>query len=392
MHRAKQIFLLAVLALSFLPLLGLLLNVKVSANLRTENRVLAAAPTFSWRSVRDATYFAHFENYFNDHFGFRDVVIARKQSFDWNVLQRVRPDLIRGRDGYIFYKFIAERYMPKLYASFPREYMIEVLMGLREELARRGITMIVVHYPNKPLIYHDKLPSYWQIEADTAQLPFYQGIEELRRRGVPVLSFARDFFALRAREEVFTPAEENHCTPQAYFHSLRQILQTLSDINHVPVNLPDDFPKVYSARIEGGKGYRNAHHLNTAYEQAVPWTAGEEDGPGRGGRFFYTNAQGVLPSTTVYTDSFFEILAGQFWPLLLPHFQELRMDYTTFSPRSLTPRTRVVMLVFSDQNLEAHIHHYKKMLDELKALPLPASVSRDAQRSASAPRSAARRG
>lgn len=366
-QRAKQIFLASVLAASLLPLIGMLLNVKVAASLRAENRVLAALPTFTWAGAADASYFGHFEEYFNDHFGFRDWVIHRKHTFDESILQRVRPDLIRGRDGYIFYKFITERYLPNLFANYPREYMIEVLMELRAELARRGISMAIIHYPNKPLIYHDKLPSYWKIETDLAQLPFYQGLEEIRRRGVPVLSLADDFFALRAKEEVFTPAEENHCSVPAYFHSLRRFLRMIGDIANVRAELPADYPKVYSTKRENGKGYRNAHLLNTNYPQPVPWTATEDDGPSIGMRFLIRSSQGILPATTVYTDSFFKILTEQFGPALLPYFQELRIDYTTFSLSSLGPQTRIVVLAFSDQSVETHVHCYKKMLDRLKA-------------------------
>lgn len=362
-----QSFLVAMLAASSLPLLGLLLNVKVAAPLRTENRLLASPPTFTWAGAADASYFRHFEEYFNDHFGFRDWVIHEKHTFDESILQRVRPDLIHGRDGYLFYKFITERYVPDLFAKYPREYMVEVLMELRAELARRGIAMAIVHYPNKPLIYHDKLPSYWKIESDLVRLPFYQGVEEIRYRGVPVLSLADDFFALRANEEVFTPAEENHCSAPAYFHSLRRLLHMLGEIANVRLELPADYPKVYSAKMENGKGYRNAHCLNTNYPQSIPWTTIEDDGPGRGGRYLFRNPHGVLPATTVYTDSFFEHLAAQFGPALLPYFQELRMDYTTFSPSSLGPRTRIVVLVFSDQSVETHVHYYKKMLDRMKA-------------------------
>jgi hypothetical protein len=367
MRRMKQVFLLGVLGASFLPLLALLLNVQVTAGLRKENRILASLPVFEWRGIRDASYFTNFENYFNDHFGFRDWVILKKHDFDATAFQRVRPDLVRGRDGYLFYKFIVERYVPDLFRTYPREYMVEVLLDLRAELARRGITMMLVHYPNKPLIYHDKLPRYWQVESDPAQLPFYQCVEYLRRRGVPVVSFAEDFFALRETEEVFTPAEENHCSPTAYFHSMRRILQALGEASGVSVELPEDFPKVYSPKVLNGMGYRNAHRINTNYGVPTPWTSTEPGGRGRGGRFFYTNAQAVLPGTTVYTDSFFHFLADQFGPALLPYFRELTVDYTAFDPSSITPQTRFVLLVFSDQSVESHVYHFKKMLDKLKA-------------------------
>jgi hypothetical protein len=370
-QRAKRVFLLVVLGASFLPLLALLLNVQVECGLRKENRVLAPLPTFAWSTVRDASYFTRFENFFNDHFGFRDWVIFSKHDFDSAVFQRVRPDLVRGKDGYIFHKFIVERYVPDLFRNYPREHMVNVFTELHGELARRGIKMILFQFPNKELIYHDKLPRYWQVETDPARLPFYQGLVEIWRRGVPVVSFTPEFSALRDKEEMFTKVEENHCSPQAYFHAMRCILLEVGEAAHVRVTPPEDFPKVYSAKIEGGKGYRLAHHVNTAYPTPTPWNSGEV-GPSGGYRFFYTNPQGLLPSTTVYTDSFFQNLADQFGPVLLPYFQELCMDYATFNPASITPRTRIVLLVCSDQSIEAHVHYHKRILDQLKAMaPAP---------------------
>jgi hypothetical protein len=368
-HRAKRVFLLAVLGTSFLPVLGLLLNVQVECGLRKENRILAPLPTFAWSAVRDASYFTHFENYFNDHFGFRDWVILSKHDFDSAVFQRVRPDLVRGKDGYIFYKFIVERYVPELFRNYPREYMVDVFVNLRDELARRGIEMMLVHFPNKELIYHDKLPSYWHVESDPARLPFYQGLAELWRRGVHVLSFTPDFFALKEKEEMFTKAEQNHCSPQAYLHSMRRILLELGAAAHVRVDPPEDFPKVYNTKRLFGPAYRSSHFVNTAYATPTPWNSIENGPPstGGGGRFFYPNPQGVLPSTTVYTDSFFQTLADQFGPVLLPYFQELTMDYATFNPASITDRTRFVLLVCSYQSIEAHVHYHKKILDQLKA-------------------------
>src|SRR5262249_4892171 len=102
-HRAKQAFLLVVLGASFLPLLALLLNVQLPCALRSENRAPAAMPAFSWKAVGDASYFSRFEDYFNDHFGYRDWVIFSKHNFDEAVFRRVRPDLVLGKDGYLFY-------------------------------------------------------------------------------------------------------------------------------------------------------------------------------------------------------------------------------------------------------------------------------------------------
>jgi hypothetical protein len=364
LRRLKKIFLRSVLVASFLPLFAMLTNVKVGAELRQENRNLAQYPALEWRNFKNASFFTQLESYFNDHFGFREWLILKRHEFDATAFRRVRPDLVRGKDDYIFYKSIVERYLPDLFAKFPREYMVDVFMQLNEKLAQRGIKMVVMIYPNKELIYHEKLPGYWPVESDTGKLPFYQALEEIRGRGVPVLALAPEFFALKEHEKVYTEAEENHCSPPALFYAMNRLLQMLGELADVSVEVPEDFPKVYSRRVVGGMGYRKAQWVNTNYDTPPPWNAIEPDGKG-GLRYSYNGTSGVLPPMTIYTDSFSQTLVDQFGMAFLPYFQELCVDYTTFSPESITPRTKFVVISFSDQSVEAHVHHFKKMLDKL---------------------------
>jgi hypothetical protein len=361
---AKRIFLFALLVLSFVPLLAMLFDVKFAVGLRKENRFLAPFPDLRWSAVRDATYFTQLDNYFNDHFGFRDWVIQSKQTFDQLAFNRVRPDLVLGKDNSVYYKFIVERYVPELYRTFPTELMVETFTKLNERLAARGIRLAIVSFPNNPLIYPEKLAEYWGVEHDLDKIPFYQGFERLRRQGIPVLILAHDFLALKEQELVFTEVEENHCTPAALFVALRRILAMLGEMADVPVALPDDFPKTYSERIYGGMGYRNAHRVNTNYGSRPAWAWEKPDGVG-GSRQYYANPKGVLPSTTIYTDSFAHILAAEFGPAFLPHFQELELDHGVFSPESITPRTRIVLVAVSDQAIESHVHYYRRLLEKL---------------------------
>ncbi|HYT95174.1 MAG TPA: hypothetical protein VEL76_41035 [Gemmataceae bacterium] len=364
--RLKQAFLLVMLALSFLPVLAMLLGVRVKVDLRQENRKLAELPKLRLPRVLDAKYFTEFEKYFNDHFGLREWVIKNKQEFDWLAYHRVRPDLLCGPGRFIEYKFIAERYVPDLSKAYPKQYMVDIFTELYERFKKMGIKMLFVLYPNKPLIYPERMPSYWPIETDMAKLPFYQAVEEIRKKGVPILVFAPDFLKMKDHEQVFTDVEENHCTPVALFHSMKRILATLGKMTGTTVATPEDFPKTYSPRIAGGQHYRLAHHVNTNYPTPPPWLK-VEVGQGGGSRYFYKNPErATLPSTTIFTDSFLQTLANEFGTVFLPYFQELCIDYTTFSPDSINPRTRLVVVSMSDQSVESHIHYYKRFLDRMK--------------------------
>jgi hypothetical protein len=354
---AKRIFLVAILCLAFAPFVAMGIGFKPSTGLRPENRMLAGWPRPVARTLVDASYFQEVEKYFNDHFGLRESLIARKHEADWALLRKSRPDLVVN-DGYKYYKFIVQRYTHLETDGFPKQRMIDAFTELDRRLKARDIKLLVILFPNKGLIYWEHVPSYWGVIHDLAALPSYQACEELKRRGIEVWTLADEMFAAKMRYMVFSPLEENHISPVAFFEVMQKLLVRLGNDVGVKITPPETFPQERSATIEE-KGYRAVHYINAAYGKPAPWrTYSWETGIGE-----YVNPAGLLPPTVLLTDSFLETLTSEFGPAFLPYFSRLSIYHRQFDMSAITPDTKLLVVGTSDQSVYGTLAAVEKMLE-----------------------------
>ncbi|QDQ02165.1 hypothetical protein FOH38_17635 [Lysinibacillus fusiformis] len=75
-----------------------------------ENRYLQAAPHLSWESLRSKKYAEEVENFITDHFPFRDKWLWVKSTSEKVRLQQENNGIYKGKDGYLFEKFIEPDY------------------------------------------------------------------------------------------------------------------------------------------------------------------------------------------------------------------------------------------------------------------------------------------
>ena len=130
----------------------------------TENRALAHFPTLtaSLDSVHD--FPAGLENYFRDHFGFRNRLIRweRRWKHDW-FRESAAPDVIIGRDGWLFFagQHMIEHFEGlKLWTDAEINDWQKLLEKRRDWLAQRGIKYIFVLCPDKHSVYPELLPPW----------------------------------------------------------------------------------------------------------------------------------------------------------------------------------------------------------------------------------------
>lgn len=125
-----------------------------------ENRFRAPCPTDWWGLFTEGTPFARkYEEYFNDSFGFRDLLVRIKHQLDYSLFRESDRVLV-GRDGWLFYRSIVEQ--EEIYIEeAPRsafDDMFRRFDALRDALAKRGITLIVVPCPMNNTVYPEMLP------------------------------------------------------------------------------------------------------------------------------------------------------------------------------------------------------------------------------------------
>jgi alginate O-acetyltransferase complex protein AlgJ len=128
----------------------------------SEKRILQNYPQFAWNEKTLLSYPARFEAAFNDHFGFRALLVRAqaRAKFYW---LRMSPSskVVLGRDGWLY---LAES-MPE-YRGVKRMPRATIQLWLQEFKAKkaflesRSIKYLVVVAPNKETVYPEFLPPY----------------------------------------------------------------------------------------------------------------------------------------------------------------------------------------------------------------------------------------
>lgn len=125
-----------------------------------ENRLKTPRPT-DWKTLfQNGTPFARkYEEYFNDTYGLRDLLIRAKNQADFRLFRKSEKILI-GPDNWLFYKSVVEEQQIALERECDRAFgpMLERFVRLNRALASRGMTLVVLPCPMKNSIYPEMLP------------------------------------------------------------------------------------------------------------------------------------------------------------------------------------------------------------------------------------------
>jgi alginate O-acetyltransferase complex protein AlgJ len=134
-----------------------------------ENRILAPRPELNlvtpsafWKYIQD------YQNYFNDNFGFRNLLIRINSFINLKILgvsPTPLPDIIVGKDGWLFYNVANDGSSLEDYyglAGFTSQQLSAIkqnMVRLRRETASRNILLILVIAPSKHTVYEEYLPT-----------------------------------------------------------------------------------------------------------------------------------------------------------------------------------------------------------------------------------------
>ncbi|MBA3311871.1 MAG: hypothetical protein H0T47_01070 [Planctomycetaceae bacterium] len=127
----------------------------------TENRALAAQPTWSWDWNAASDYPAAFEKFFDDAFGFRATLtrwhhLANFHAFGISPTSTV----VVGKDGWLFLDYSMKMYRRETRCTEPELRLQTRLLQERHDwLAAQGIKYLVVLVPNKPEVYPQFVPT-----------------------------------------------------------------------------------------------------------------------------------------------------------------------------------------------------------------------------------------
>jgi alginate O-acetyltransferase complex protein AlgJ len=162
-RRADRVVTVLFLAILAVPGSGLLLGIDRARISESEMRKLAEWPAWSWDRGTITAWPSRFQQYFNDHFAFRQRLITARAAFLWHTLHTSSSDtVIAGKGDWLFYG--DDGGMPDYVQAEPLsardlELWQRTLERTRDWLAGRGIRFLFVLAPDKQMIYPELMPA-----------------------------------------------------------------------------------------------------------------------------------------------------------------------------------------------------------------------------------------
>ncbi len=114
----------------------------------SENRYLAQKPEYTWEKLISGEYAEDYEEYIGDQFIYRDRWMELKVKTEQGFLKKENNDIIFGKDGYLFNKYI------KLPDRFYKN--VDLLKNFIKENKEENIFIAIA--PNSYQILKDKVP------------------------------------------------------------------------------------------------------------------------------------------------------------------------------------------------------------------------------------------
>jgi hypothetical protein len=193
-----------------------------------ENRRLAPFPAMPDRAAGIKTYFAGLESYFNDHFGFRNLLIRTHGYIRWHWLKQGSTEVLAGREGWLFYT--GENTLDShLGLSFLTGQELEKWRQLLERrqrwLAKHGMKYLFVIAPDKESIYPEYLPSW--AEGRQVRTRLDQFVAYLQNHSnLPILDLRPALRAAKTNDFIYIKTDTHWNALGAYF-GYREIIRTL---------------------------------------------------------------------------------------------------------------------------------------------------------------------
>jgi alginate O-acetyltransferase complex protein AlgJ len=178
-----------------------------------EGRLLAPAPVAPLSLAELRAFPGQADAYLKDHFGLRQTMIRTHRDLSHPLLYGNEQVLV-GRDGRMFY---LGRDMVRQSAGLVlRDRMVadaaDMLAGMRDALARRGVGFLVAVAPNSSTIYQDDLPLWAQNKGRKTEYDLF--LADLAARGVKTVDLRPALTSLKSRSEAYL-MHDSHWTARA---------------------------------------------------------------------------------------------------------------------------------------------------------------------------------
>lgn len=160
------IFVIACIAVCLLPFVGMAVHPTTTS---TENKVMSSFPSFSAEDGSlNLDFFQEFEEYFNEHFAFRNELVFADAKLQTTLFSVSNVDTVTyGKDGWLYYTSTLGDYLGFHRMSGRQIYNLAHNLSLaREYVEGKGSDFILAIPPNKNTLYGEHMPYYDSYIAD----------------------------------------------------------------------------------------------------------------------------------------------------------------------------------------------------------------------------------
>ncbi len=238
------------IAILIIPVLGLFSDLQLYPN--CEKRELVEKPDLSFSKE----YVNQFENYFDDHFGFRNLMIHLNGTIRYLVFNSSsKPEkAVIGSEGWFYYTSVADKimdsYSHKNLWTIPEIYYMTNIWEKRKVLLDScGIEYYMAVWPNKPTIYPEFVPGRMSVQKKDTISKTDQIINFLKwNKSTVELIDVRDELKSQKTENRVYCKHDSHWNALGAFIAYQKLMRKL---NMIPYEM-SDFDITWEETTKGG--------------------------------------------------------------------------------------------------------------------------------------------
>ena len=326
-----------------------------------ENRTLALPPNYQGISNLSASVDQSIK-WFDDHFGFRSLLIRIKNQIDYSVFGTSNRVHI-GKDGWLFFRNVidVEEQRIESMTDADMDSAIQLIANLRDFLATRNIELVIITNQMKDRFYPEYLPSSAQFALSRHRFDYFKTkLSELK--GITYIDSTPLLLQAKTQRQIFHKTDF-HWNDPAAFEVAKVLVDQLADAQNDP-NLKWRFPlSIEKSTWLGGEAQfmplifspLNEESLFIAPippDQATPLVVQKLD-PFESVFHASDSTNSLLPPIVVFGDSFMDGMERSGLPHYFKSLYRTRTYHATMNDvlRSMPSDTRYFVFEFIENLL-----------------------------------------
>lgn len=236
----------------FIPVLGILFKIDENLGL-SEKRVLAERPALKLTS----DFAANFENYYNDNFGFRELLVKISNKLKTNVFKAsTKPDqVLAGKNKYLFYNSLNDGVFrsytnTNVYTKDQLDAHYTKLKTRKDTLAKKGIKYVCGFFPNKHTICPEYLPKFMQMQVKDSTNLADQMLNYFKAKQFPFFDIRKDLFIAKSKFPIYQKLDSHWNSNGSFVGYQAFCKKTFSDLKLTPFSR-NDFNIKYKSTSSG---------------------------------------------------------------------------------------------------------------------------------------------